>query len=221
MRKLIVTAILLLVLGTAWMLYLEYDNRRFIENLPKAPPPVTRPLRIAEAPVTPESSETMAPVTSPLKTASETKVADMSTAHTDGHPQTHTEETSQPEPTDFLSGAPIFENDFKDVDESPPHRSAKQFLMEELGVSEAEIERRKPLMQELNRLVWSKPENWAKGRPWEVGFTFDVWTVEDANIWRAVAGDPPLPPNSSAPKQPARVWEPQLPTDAAVPADDR
>ena len=189
MRKIIVTAILLLVFGTVWMLYLEYDNRRFIENLSQPPVPVTQTVSPAEAPVTSETSETMAHVTSPLETASETEVADMSTAHTHVHPQTHTEENSQIESTDFLSEAPIFENDFKDVDESPPHRSAKQFLMEELGRSEAEIERRKPLMRELNRLVWSKPENWAKGRPWEVGFTFDVWTIKmltSGAPWQAI-----------------------------------
>ena len=221
MRKIIVPVILLLVFGTVWMLYLEYDNRRFIENLPKAPPPVTRSLCTAEAPVTPESSETTAPVTSPLETESETEVADMSTAHTHVHPQTQTEETSQPETTDFLSEAPIFENDFEDVNESPPRRSAKQFLMEELGVSEAEIERRQPYIRELNRLIWSKPENWVKGRPGEVGFTFESWTVEDANIWRGAFGKPPLPPDSSVPKQPVGVWDPQLPTDEVAPVDDR
>ena len=31
------TALLLLFFGTAWMLYLEYGNRRFIENLPQSP----------------------------------------------------------------------------------------------------------------------------------------------------------------------------------------
>ena len=181
MRKVFFTAILLLVFGTTWMLYLEYDSRRFIENLPKAPTPVTRAHSTAEAPVTPESSETMAPVTSPLETESETEVADMSTAHTDVHSQTHTEETSQPESTDFLSEAPIFENDFKDVDESSPHRSAKQFLMEELGRSEAEIERRRA--SEILKRIMS--QNRIEGPPGTDGFSFVV-TIADANDFKVV-----------------------------------
>ncbi len=43
MRKVIFTAILLLVLGTAWTLYLAYDNKRLMEVLPQ-PPSAVKPM---------------------------------------------------------------------------------------------------------------------------------------------------------------------------------
>ena len=43
MRKVIFTAILLLVLGAAWTLYLAYDNKRFMEVLPQ-PPSAVKPM---------------------------------------------------------------------------------------------------------------------------------------------------------------------------------
>ncbi len=42
MKKVYFAAIVLITLGTAWTLYLRYQNRRFIENLPKGPTPVTK-----------------------------------------------------------------------------------------------------------------------------------------------------------------------------------
>lgn len=198
MKKVLFTAILLLVLGTAWMLYLDYDYRRFIEHLPKAPTTVTQPVHTADANDPPQSSETIATGPSPLETESETEVTDMFTesAPVQPHQHPHTSGTEQTEPADFPHETRGFENDFQEVDEGPPKRSAKQFLMEELGVSEAEIERRKLYIKELNRLFWEKPENWVKGRPDEVGFVFEIWTIEDANTIRRAAGLPPLSPDS-------------------------
>ena len=41
MKRVIFTALFLIVLGSAWMLYLEYSNKRFVENLPKVRPTST------------------------------------------------------------------------------------------------------------------------------------------------------------------------------------
>ena len=43
MKKVIFTCILLFVLGTAWLLYLEHETERFVENLPKPPSVDTQP----------------------------------------------------------------------------------------------------------------------------------------------------------------------------------
>lgn len=37
MKKVIFTAIVLILLGTTWTLYLRWENKRFVESLPKAP----------------------------------------------------------------------------------------------------------------------------------------------------------------------------------------
>ena len=42
MKKVFFTVIILLVLGVTWKLYLEYENRRFIESLPPPPANVTQ-----------------------------------------------------------------------------------------------------------------------------------------------------------------------------------
>ncbi len=67
----------------------------------------------------------MAPGAAPLESESETEVADMSIAHTQVRPQTHTEETSEPELIDFLSEAPIFETDV--ISETSQKRGATPY----------------------------------------------------------------------------------------------
>ena len=42
MKRIYATAIVLITLGIAWTLYLRYQNKRFIDNLPKGPTPVTK-----------------------------------------------------------------------------------------------------------------------------------------------------------------------------------
>ncbi len=103
----------------------------------------------------------------------------MSPTLADVHP--HTGEAPETDTTEILPAASVFEIDFHPPDDGRPMRSAKEFLREELGYSEAEIERRKPYLKALNRLAWEKPENWT-GRPFAGGSTFEIWTIEDANI---------------------------------------
>ncbi len=220
MKKVIFTAILSLVLGTAWMLYLESDNRRFIEQLPKLPANVTRPVDTADAPVTPESGETITTATSPLEPASDTQVADRFTERVPVQPETYTDGTSQTETTDFLSEENMSETVFEDVAERSTRLSAKEFLMKELGLSEAEIDAKKEAYKDLNRLFWAKPENWASGRPGEVGFRFEVWTKEDHEVIRRALGSPPLPPALPEQTPAVKMREPQLPAHEVFPEDD-
>lgn len=57
MRKIIFMAIVLIVLGTAWTLYLKHDTERFIDSLPKKSATGTQPQNITNMPVTDENSD--------------------------------------------------------------------------------------------------------------------------------------------------------------------
>ena len=49
MKKVVFIAVLLIVLGTVWTLYLEYSNKRFVDSMPKAPAAVTQPADPSDA----------------------------------------------------------------------------------------------------------------------------------------------------------------------------
>jgi len=220
MKKVVFTGIFFLVLGMAWMLYLDYNDRRFIENFRKPSPTVTHSVHTSKTSVMPESSETITSATFPLKieseTESENEAPDMFTERADVHP--HTAENPQTEKTDFP--ASVFENELQNPDDSLPRWSTKKFLMEELGISEAEIERRIPHIKELNRLIWAKPENWVKGHPDEVGFVFETYTLEDTNTVRLSLGLPPLSPDLPEKKQVEKEQEIQLPHPSTFRTDE-
>jgi len=80
-------AILLIVLGTAWTLYLEYDKKRFIDSLPQPPATVTQPVSTADAPATSTSIVTTAAEPAPP----ETVVEDTLTESEQAHPHPHTD----------------------------------------------------------------------------------------------------------------------------------
>ena len=50
MKKLVFTAVLLIILGAAWTLYLEYRNKRFADSLPKGVATTQPSANTAEAP---------------------------------------------------------------------------------------------------------------------------------------------------------------------------
>lgn len=52
MKKVVFIAILLIGLGAAWTLYLEHGNKRFADNLPKAPATTQQPANTSEVPPT-------------------------------------------------------------------------------------------------------------------------------------------------------------------------
>ena len=56
MKKVIFTAITLIVLGTAWTLYLKRETERFVDSLPEVPATVTQPQNITDIPITDENS---------------------------------------------------------------------------------------------------------------------------------------------------------------------
>lgn len=114
MRKVFFTAILLLVFGTGWVIYLEYDNRRFIESLPKPPVPVPHPVIPAEAPVTSENIES----TAIEQMQSVSGAANTFTEREHIHPHPHTEKFAPTEVSENPSEMLVFEDV---VDNIPAH----------------------------------------------------------------------------------------------------
>lgn len=51
MRKLVFTAVLLIILGTTWTLYLEHRNKRFVDSFPKGAATTQQPANTFDAPV--------------------------------------------------------------------------------------------------------------------------------------------------------------------------
>ena len=74
MKKVIVTTLILIVLGTVWTLFLEREKRRFVDSLPKVPTTVTQPVP-TDAPSASEigeSSATDSPLPGPSAIGEET-----------------------------------------------------------------------------------------------------------------------------------------------------
>ena len=74
MKKVIVTTLIFIVLGTVWTLFLEHEKRRFVDSLPKPPIMVTQPVT-TDAPSASgigESSATDPPLPGPSAIGEET-----------------------------------------------------------------------------------------------------------------------------------------------------
>ena len=75
MKKVVLTIILSIVLVSAWVLYLEYSNRRFVEDLSKTPIPISQPVDTTNTPIETENgkSDTEA---NPMPVASDDPIVD-------------------------------------------------------------------------------------------------------------------------------------------------
>ncbi len=86
MKKVVFIAILLIGLGAAWTLYLEHGNKRFADNLPKAPATTQQPANTSEVPPTVEDKNNQTVVGSvPAEIAAEN--ARVWHEHAGPHPQ--------------------------------------------------------------------------------------------------------------------------------------
>lgn len=202
MKKVIVTAIVLLVLGTTWMLYLEYKNRRFIESLPKPPSTVRQPVDTIEAPTAAENSD-IVPVES---TPSETAVRDTDTEseHTHPHPPPHVSELTKTSENPFE--ALTLEDTIDDISEG----STEDVVLENQGLSAAEIEERRRATETINRVMMN-PDNWIQGNPGEVGFTFALSKEDSEAFLKANAVLMPTQVNRQALEQSRNLNTPPNP----------
>ena len=96
MKKLVFTAVLLIILGTGWTLYLEHRNKRFADSLPKGAATTQQMVNTADAndPTDPTDS-------GPAEAVAEN--ARVSHERAGAHPQSQAPDT-QPSPIGALSG---------------------------------------------------------------------------------------------------------------------
>ncbi len=95
MKKLVFTAVLLIILGTAWTLYLEYRNKRFADNLPKGAATVKQPANTSDAPVVENKNGETVPIDSvPAEITAEN--ARVWHEHAGPHPQSQAETQQVP-----------------------------------------------------------------------------------------------------------------------------
>ena len=209
MKKVIVTAIVLLVLGTTWLLYLEHKNRRFIESLPKSPPPVRQHVDTLETSSAAENSNIVRVESTPSATAVR------HTAPESEHTPPHVSEPTKAAENPFE--ALIFEDGVRDI----PEESRETVVLENQKVSAAEIEARRRARETINRVVMN-PDNWVQGTPGEIGFMFALSKEDNEAFLKANALlmppqanrhalEPPrnlnTPPNPIRPQETDRVIE--------------
>lgn len=175
MRKVIFTAIVLIVLGTAWTLYLEYDKKRFIDSLPQPPTTVTQPVSTADAPANSKSIETTATESAPSETIIEDTLTESEHAHP--HPHTHTDSLEPTEEVEIVFEERLSEVEITSNPTQPPPNSSE--VNESLAFF---LEEERVAMETLERITMN-PKNWVRGQPGEVGF---VIALTDAD-WEASA----------------------------------
>ena len=179
MKKVIVTTLILIVLGTVWTLFLEHEKRRFVDSLPKVPTTVTQPVNTADTPAASETGES-ADAAGSLPEASAIVEETPAVEHANTHP--HADSLDSPEEAEVSFEEPPA------ADETPPDSDTKDSFaafLEPLGMSEAEYERRERATETVRRIT-NSPKNWVKGRPGEVGFMFvltgkENWEFIEAN----------------------------------------
>ena len=181
MKKVIVTTLILIVLGTVWTLFLEHEKRRFEESLPKVPILVTQPVNTADVPAASETGES-ADVADALPEASaivEEGPAQVEHAHVHSH--LHADRLAP------LEGTEVSIEELPAEGETPPEAEREESFasfIDSLGMSEAEYERRE-IATETVRRITNNPKNWVKGRPGEVGFRFVLTGKENREFVEA------------------------------------
>ncbi len=122
MKKVFFSVIVLLVLGAAWRLYLEYENRRFIESLPPPPVNVTQPANAPNTLVIEESRENRENI------AASTEENELTTTFTESeniHRHPHTDPVDHRDASEmmFESEAVIDERSEHSTEEVPSENS--------------------------------------------------------------------------------------------------
>ena len=172
MKKVVVTFVVLIVLGTVWTLFLEHEKRRFVDSLPKVPTTVTQPVNTADIPAASETGESVDVAGSPRAASTIVEKPREEVERPYLHPHA--------ERLDSQEEAAVSFQELPAEDETPPDSGTKDSFasfLDSLGMSEEEYERRR-IATETVRRITNNPKNWVKGRPGEVGFMF-VLTGEE------------------------------------------
>lgn len=186
MKTVTFTATLLILLGVTWTLYLEYGNKRFIDNLPKGSTIGVPPAVPTGNPAASGNEETLATDTG-LLTPIDGNIP-VETAHTHMHAHPHTSAIDS-EPTETLSEKQSFEmqGTLNLAPASPTSSEANKsldFFREEQRAAMATIERFK-----------MNPDNYLRGDPGEIGSIFVLTESESVEFWEANYILNPIPEN--------------------------
>ena len=182
MKKVIVTTLIFIVLGTVWTLFLEREKRRFVDSLPKVPTTVTQPVNTADMSAASETGESADAAGSLPDASAAVEETPDAVELAPLHPHPHADSLVPPEE------AEVSFEELPDADETPLDSDTKDSFaafLEPLGMSEAEYERRERATETVRRIT-NNPKNWVKGRPGEVGFMFvltgkENWEFIEAN----------------------------------------
>ncbi len=179
MKKVVVTFVVLIVLGTVWTLFLEHEKRRFVESLPKVPTTVTQSVNTADIPAASETGESADVAGSPRAASTIVEEPREEVERTYLHP--HAERLDARE-----EAAVSFEALPAEGETSPEAEIEDSFasFLDSLGMSEAEYERRERATETVRRIT-NNPKNWVKGRPGEVGFMFVLTGKENREFIEA------------------------------------
>lgn len=140
MKKVLCTAIVLIVLGTVWMLYLQRENNRFRDSLPKVPSRmnIEQPIDTITQENTTENENIGLPMAANVRQEStnETEEMSLNTAHRpphDSNPHSH-----EQGPTFRIEQEPNVpdqfekEGDLEQVEESNPPSSFMDLSLEQI-----------------------------------------------------------------------------------------
>ena len=189
MKKIVFTVTLLISLGTVWVLYLEYDDKRFLEKLPKSPSPDIQRTNATNTP-TPQGTgassgsedrntntivpEPRIPVEETPTTSEQTKPAAL--LHED------TAEITVAAMIDFFKEALAQSDSSREAE----IKDAFENFLESEGITQKEYERPEIAQEVLNRFM-KDPANVIAGSPMEIGA---VYLISEDLLKAAIILDP-------------------------------
>lgn len=162
MKTFVFTAILLILFGVTWTLFLEYSNKRFTDNLPKAYTMNTFDVGNVEDPAMQENNETIvgdAGVSNPCVDINQVKGAHMQT-HAHKHPPANDSESTnihQSEETSFETQGTL--------NAATPRPTASEANPSLDFVLAEERTARETILRIMNN-----SQNWMHGEPGKSGF---------------------------------------------------
>ena len=181
MKKVVFSAILLIILGTAWTLYLEHENKRFARNFLPRPSTVMEPVNTTETSVASGNGANSNPLEKPV----------IKDAHL--HPHPHIDTLGQTEesgtvleelPVDTVAPNSVLSEEEKETSDASPER--KRSLLNPFNFDDIPIDQETARKaRETVRRIQNNPKYWISGSPGEDGFSFVLGPIESEELAEA------------------------------------
>ena len=186
MKKVIVTFVVLIVLGTVWTLFLEHEKRRFEESLPKVPILVTQPVDAVDTSAVSEESDSAPAVPGQWIPIGDNASTEDKQTEVEAVPHEDTEEFTVEEMIE------LFEAELAET-AGPQHNevnnSFEEFLASQ-GITREEYEKQEIARETLHRIL-ANPANVLVGQPLEVGAVYVMPASQhEALLQAAIVLDP-------------------------------